>query len=81
MEFDALFQEYLEERRHGDRRAAMIAYIVAASKGSKMTFDDFMLTPEKQRPQKKQQTVRDMLFVAEMLNAAFGGEDLREKVD
>lgn len=73
-------ERYTDERRHGDRRAALVAFVMANlwSKEPK-PFEDFMLTPE--RKPKKKQTVKEMLFVAEMLTAALGGEDKREKVN
>jgi len=75
-----MFERYLDERRHGDRRAALISFVMwNCWAKEKKSFEDFMLTPE--RKPKKKQTVKEMLFIAEMLTAAMGGQDLRRKTE
>jgi hypothetical protein len=68
----------------GDWQAAQVAQVVAnANRDSKKqkqpyTAEDFLLAWEEPEATPRRQTMEEQLRTVEMLNAAFGGRDLRK---
>ena len=71
-----LFDGLLKRKNHEDKKTdyyfARLTLYLCGDKNK--STDDFMLFKEK-----KEQSVEDMADMIQMLNIAFGGEDLREQ--
>jgi hypothetical protein len=78
-ELDLLLQVYNDERQEIDWHFGMLASVIAnvnrdsKSQPDPYTPQDFML----RRPPEPEQTDEDLLLMAEVLNEALGGRDLR----
>lgn len=78
-EYDALLARAQVSIERADLRAGIIASTIAnvfRGKGGAFKPQDFM--PSQEKPQKKRSS-QDLLQTVEMLNAAFGGKDDRDR--
>lgn len=81
------YAELMERRREDLHRqdlrigvlCALVANLLGGDKSKVFEPEDFCITPKKGAPPARAQTPEDMLIIVELLNAAHGGKDLRQR--